>query len=239
MYKKILTALFAIVTTISFMEAKDLNPKSLVKKQQNIITISAFTANGDMDKLQIAFVNGLDAGLTINEIKEIIVHLYAYVGFPRSLNSQNLFMQIVEDRKKAGKKDIEGKVASPKPKDYDTIEFGKKIRAKLAGLKEDYTGAPYQIFSPIMDEYLLSHLFGDVFVRDVVDYKTRELVTISALAAINDTAGQLKFHIPASMNMGLTKEQLEDFILVVDTKVGKNEAKIANEVLKEVLKTRK
>jgi 4-carboxymuconolactone decarboxylase len=213
--------------------------KALSTKEQAIIPISAFIATGELKKLEDALHKGLDAKLTINEIKEIFAHLYAYVGFPRSLNAQNLFMQVVETRQKTNKNDIEGKSASAKPKDYDSIEYGKKIRAKLVGLKEDYTGAPYQIFSPIMDEYLLGHLFGDIFVRDVLDYKTRELVTISALAAINGTAGQLKFHIPASMNMGLTKEQLEDFILVVDTKVGKNEAKIANEVLKEVLKTRK
>jgi alkylhydroperoxidase/carboxymuconolactone decarboxylase family protein YurZ len=235
MYKKILTfSLFlSLFFTNSLFANKDI--KMLDEQQQNIITISAFTATGELDRLENALNEGLDSGLTINEIKEIFAHLYAYVGFPRSLNAQNLFMKVVENRKKAGKEDIEGKKASPKPEGYDSIEYGKKIRAKLAGLKEDYTGTPYQVFSPVIDEYLLGHLFGDIFVRDILDHKTRELVTISALASLTGTQGQLNFHFKASMNAGLTKEQLKDFIKVIDHKVDSKQAKLSSETLEKVL----
>ena len=56
---------------------------TLNPKQQSIIAISSFTANGDLEKLKSALNEGLDAGLTVNEIKEILVQLYAYAGFPR------------------------------------------------------------------------------------------------------------------------------------------------------------
>lgn len=56
-------------------------------RQQAIAIISAFTARGDMDKLKAEFENGLDSGLSINEIKEVLVQMYAYCGFPRSLNA--------------------------------------------------------------------------------------------------------------------------------------------------------
>ena len=46
-------------------------------KQQGIIPIAAFTANDDLDRLKTALQDGLAAGLTVNEIKEILVHLYA------------------------------------------------------------------------------------------------------------------------------------------------------------------
>jgi 4-carboxymuconolactone decarboxylase len=59
--------------------------QALNAKQQSIIPIAAFTAIGDLAKLRTALHDGLDAGLTMNEIKEILVHLYAYTGFPRSL----------------------------------------------------------------------------------------------------------------------------------------------------------
>lgn len=54
-------------------------------KQKQIIPIAAFTANSDLQKLKTALNEGLDAGLTVNEIKEILVQMYAYAGFPRSL----------------------------------------------------------------------------------------------------------------------------------------------------------
>ena len=47
-----------------------------------MVTISAFTAIGDLSKLRIALNNGLDARLTINEIKEILYN-YSITGFPR------------------------------------------------------------------------------------------------------------------------------------------------------------
>src|SRR6185369_6147432 len=77
----------------------------LSAKQQNIVTISAFTAKGDLPKLNKALNGGLDSGLSINEIKEVLVQLYAYCGFPRSLNGINTLMAVLEERKKRGIKD--------------------------------------------------------------------------------------------------------------------------------------
>ena len=55
----------------------------------------------------------MDAKLTVNEIKEILVQMYAYSGFPRSLNGINTFMAVLEERKKKGIADTEGKTAAP------------------------------------------------------------------------------------------------------------------------------
>lgn len=38
-------------------------------------------------------------------------------------------------------------------------------------------------FAPVLDQYLKAHLFGDIFGRDNLDWKTRELATIASLAA--------------------------------------------------------
>lgn len=62
---------------------------ALTLRQQNIVPIAAFTAGGELDRLVPALNKGLDEGLSINEIKEVMVHLYAYTGFPRSLNALN------------------------------------------------------------------------------------------------------------------------------------------------------
>lgn len=207
----------------------------LNQKERSIILISAFTANGDLEKLNGAFKEGLDAGLTINEINEVIVHLYAYVGFPKSLNALNSFMQQIKERKKAGIVDPQGKEATPLPKNFDKDAYGAKVRAQLAGLEKDIQGAPWQEFSPIIDTFLKEHLFADIFSRDILDFKTRELVTVAALAAMQGTSGQLKFHLGAAMNVGATAEQLIELISLIDTKVDQQQAKIARQVLSETL----
>ena len=212
--------------------------QTLSSKQQSIIPISAFTANGDLDKLKTALQEGLAAGLTVNEIKEILVHLYAYTGFPRSLNGINTFMALLKEREEQGIEDETGPEASPLPADMDKDAYGANVRAKLAGWETIPPPGGYQLFAPIIDTYLKEHLFADIFARDVLDFQSRELVTIAALASMTGTAGQLYFHLGAAMNTGLSEAQIHTFIAVLKEKVGQQEAEGATAVLNHVLNSR-
>ena len=212
--------------------------QALNAKQQSIIPIAAFTANGDLDKLKIALQEGLAAGLTVNEIKEILVHLYAYTGFPRSLNGISTFMAVLNERQAQGIEDEIGPEASPLPTDMNKDEYGAKVRARLAGWKTIPAPSGYQLFTPIIDTFLKEHLFADIFARDILDFQSRELVTISALASMTGTGGQLYFHLGAAMNTGLSEAQMQDFIAVLDSKVGKKESQDVSELLGKVLNNR-
>ena len=208
---------------------------ALNQKQQSIIKIAAFTAEGDISRLKTALNKGLDTGLTVNEIKEILVHLYAYTGFPRSLNALFALMEVMNQRDEKGIKDTVGKEASPVPSDLDRDEYGAKVRAKLAGLDTVPPPAKWQLFSPVMDTFLREHLFADLFMRDVISHQERELATIAALASMTGTGGQLGFHLGGAMNTGLTEEQIEDFISVLETSVSKTRAESARKILAGVL----
>ena len=226
------------IVTISEALNMDKN-QTLSAKQQGIIPIAAFTANGDMEKLKSALNEGLDAGLTVNEIKEILVQMYAYAGFPRSLNGIHAFMTVMDERQAKGIKNEMGKEASPVPPDMNKDEYGAKVRAKLAGLDVIPPPSGYQLFAPVIDTFLKEHLFADIFARDNLDYQSRELATISALASMTGTEGQLRFHLGAAMNTGLSEAQMRDFIFVLETKVGKAQAESAQKILSEVLNSRK
>lgn len=97
------------------------------------MTIASFTASGDMPKLNNALYEGLGAGLTVNEIKEVLVQMYAYAGFPRSLNGLNTFMGVMEEREDKGIKDVIGKEASPLPVNKSSFELGTEIQTSLVG----------------------------------------------------------------------------------------------------------
>jgi 4-carboxymuconolactone decarboxylase len=222
------------VAAISEAQKMDAN-QALSAQQQRIIPIAAFTANGDMDKLSPALHAGLDAGLTVNEIKEILVQMYAYAGFPRRLNGINAFMAVMDERHAKGIKDAMGKEASPVPADMNKDAYGAQVRARLAGQDVIPPPSGYQLFTPVIDTFLKEHLFADIFARDNLDYQSRELATIAALASMTGTAGQLQFHLGAAMNTGLTEAQMKDFIAVLKSKVGTKEAESANEILGKVL----
>ena len=103
----------------------------LTERQQSIIPIAAFAAKGDMEKLSAALNKGLDSGLTISEIKEVLTHIYAYAGFPRSLNGINCFMTVLEDRTAKGIMDAPGKDASPLPTEKSSLDQGTEKQPRL------------------------------------------------------------------------------------------------------------
>lgn len=242
MYKKttslLLTVCLSVICFSSIAGAQAMN-NELNARQQSIIIISAYTANGDLDKLKTALVDGLEAGLTVNEIKEVLIHLYAYTGFPRSLNGINTFMTVMEERRAKSIKDETGKEASPIPADLDRDEYGAKVRARLAGQTIIPPASGYQLFTPAIDTFLKEHLFADIFARDILDFQSRELATISALAAMSGTEGQLQFHMGAAMNEGFTGGKMRHFVTVIETKVGRQEGQAAASVLEKVLAARR
>ena len=194
--------------------------QALNARQQSIVTIAAFTATGDLEKLRTALHEGLDASLTVNEIKEVLIQMYAYTGFPRSLNGINNLMAVMDERQANGIRDEAGSEATPLPADLNKDEYGARVRAKLAGQATIPPPSGYQLFAPVIDIFLKEHLFADIFARDILDYQSRELATIAALASMSGTAGQLKFHLGAAMNTGLTESQMQEFIAVLNAKIG-------------------
>src|SRR6218665_1392719 len=109
---KFLQWIILFVLTLSFTKMnaqQNTANQNLNAKEQSLVKISSFTAVGNLEYLKVQLNKGLDSGLTINEIKEALVQLYAYCGFPRSLNGITGFMQVVEERKKKGITDVAGK----------------------------------------------------------------------------------------------------------------------------------
>ena len=82
----LLPLLVILMFLVPLLQAGNSPAKGLDGRQQSMVLVSAYTANGDLERLRPALIQALDAGLSINEVKEVLTHLYAYIGFPRSLN---------------------------------------------------------------------------------------------------------------------------------------------------------
>jgi 4-carboxymuconolactone decarboxylase len=232
--KRIIPTLFVAVGCMASIAVAETN-ETLSARQKKIIPIAAFTASGNMSKLETALSEGMDAGLTVNEIKEILIHTYAYAGFPRALNGINTYMAVLDKRKEQGINDKTGKEATPVPSDFDRSAYGHKIRNSLVGRDVSKPTSGYPVFTPIIDQFLVEHLFADIFYRDVLTHQERELVTISILAAMTGTEAQLKTHLRISMNMGLSKAQLEDYVATLGQKVSAESAERARATLNDLL----
>ena len=209
--------------------------KFLTKKQQSLISIAAITAAGDLEALKPSLNKGLDAGLTINQIKESLVHLYAYCGFPRSIRGLQTFMEVLNERKAQGINDVSGAEASPIEDERSKYERGKDILGELIGVPQDGPRTGYSAFAPEIEIFLKEHLFADIFERDILTYAERELVTISVISSIGKAEPMLRSHMNICLNVGITPEQLQQFVSVIESAIGKKEAKAAQQVLDDVL----
>lgn len=203
MSKKLLTSITLGIMLLLGENAMAEN--ALNAKQKSIATVASYAARGNQDDLKQALIDGLDTGVTVNEFKEILVQLYAYCGFPRSLNALNTLMQVENDR---GNKDDQGVLPSNKP-EGNSLDFGTQNQTKLVGAP--VTGRLFE-FAPAIDEYLKAHLFGDIFSRDNIDWQTRELATIAMLSSMDNVQSQLNSHINIGKHNGLTDEQIAEIL---------------------------
>ena len=87
-----------IITTMMLMASVSLLAQknmALTTKQQTLVAIAANEAKGNIEGLKVALNEGLEKGLTVSEAKETLSHLYAYTGFPRSLNALSTLQQVI------------------------------------------------------------------------------------------------------------------------------------------------
>lgn len=205
----------------------ELPGSSLHAKQEAIVPISAYAAKGDQVNLKTALGKGLEAGLTIHEIKEVLVQLYAYAGFPRSLNAISTFQRVVNERKQKGTTDVEGSKPAKINFGDQKYQFGKEVQAKLTGMSANST----QSFVPVIDTFLKEHLFADIFGRDNLDYQSREIATISILAALGGAEGQLRGHLGVGRNVGLTERQLRGIAAKLSAEIDRDAGNAATRIL--------
>jgi alkylhydroperoxidase/carboxymuconolactone decarboxylase family protein YurZ len=232
----IIITIFIVLLTSKSVNAHNatFQTDTLNAKQKSISAISAFTAKGDLKKLQKALSDGLDNGLTINEVKEVLVHLYAYCGFPRSISGLNTFIAVLNERKEKGIQDVTGRNASPVSDSLSKYERGKKVLETLSGRPENPVKSGYAAFSPETEVFLKEHLFADIFGRDVLNYQERELTTISALISMGGVEPMMRSHMMIGLNIGLSENQLMQVLSIIETSVGKAAADAGRKVLNDI-----
>lgn len=208
--------------------------KVLTTREQAIVAVASYTGKGDLEHLKPALVQALEAGMTINEINEVLIHAYAYCGFPRSLRAIQTFMQVVDERKADGKNDTIGREASALTDNRSRYERGRDVLAEISGVPADAPKAGYAVFAPTIERFLKEHLFADLFERDLLTYRERELATVSILAGVGGVEPMFGSHAAICMHLGVTPEQLSSLLNIVEMNLGKTYSEPLRKVLNQL-----
>ena len=206
------------LTALAALTALKAQVNMLTPQRQGLAAIAALEAKGDLAGLSKAIDEGLDNGLTVAQVKEALSQLYAYTGFPRSLNALGTLQRVVAEREASGKATTAGEDGPVLPEDFDSLAEGTRVQTQLTGTPFNYE------FCPREDYYLKAHLFGDIFSGKALDKAEREIVTVSAISVLEGCAPQLASHARGSLNMGVTEAELRALPSVLEEKVGAVEA---------------
>ena len=208
--------------SLSFGSASAQSKDELSPVEQGIASIAIATAKGDTQLLNKALHRGLDFGMTINQVKEELVHLYAYCGFPRSLMAINTLTEVLQDRINKGIQDQEG-LAATDLNAGNKYEIGKEVLADLTGIN-NRPMAGYAKTVPVIEVFLKEHLFADIFKRGVLSYKEREIATVGALLTMGDLDPMARGHIGIAIKQGVTETQMNKIINLIETQAGSEKA---------------
>ena len=74
--------------------------------------------------------------------------------------------------------------------------------------------------APDLARYMVEFPFGDVYSRDGLSLREREMATVSALTALGNAQPQLKWHINAALNVGCTRKQIVELLIQMSVYAG-------------------
>ncbi|CAA0104033.1 Uncharacterised protein [Zhongshania aliphaticivorans] len=74
--------------------------------------------------------------------------------------------------------------------------------------------------APDLGRYIIEYPFGDIYSRDALDLKSREIATVAALTAMGNAEPQLKVHIHGALNVGCSPEEIVEIIIQMSVYAG-------------------
>lgn len=234
--KKIIVLALALIASIVAEAQSPLVETVMTKKQRAIVSVASLTATSGVDSLKTSLARSLDEGMTVNELKEVLVHTYAYCGFPRALRGLQTLVSVLDERKAKGIDDNYGREATPVSDTRSKYERGRDILAKVSGAPKDSPKAAYAKLSPEIERFLKEHLFCDLFERDVLTYQDRELATVAVIASLGSgVEPMLRSHIGVALNTGVTSNVLRGAFSIIEKSIGRSQADAGREILNNII----
>jgi 4-carboxymuconolactone decarboxylase len=182
--------------------------------ERELVTVGALAALGDTaPQLNFHIDAALKVGVTPEEVVEALIHLVPFTGFPRVLNAIGVARAVFADHGV----DVEPQVMDD---DRDRHERGADKLVEIDGPHGLEVIASLKDIAPDLGRYLVEFSFGDVYHRPWLTPQRKQLVTVAALTALGDTAPQLRVHIGAALNVGLSPAQVVEILTHVAVYAG-------------------
>ena len=186
----------------------------LSRRDRSLIVISVLATIGSTEELSLHTKVGLNNGLTRTEIEELVLHVAAYAGFPMAMQAS----RVVTDRFCQ----IDGVDRLPERTGAEDLDDAERrlrahdVRKSLTGGRcADDVDADYAaMVEHLGDVGMIAYhwAFGDLWSRDELNRRDRSLIVIAILTVLS-RIDELAFHVPAGLNHGLSREEIEEIMV--------------------------
>ena len=186
----------------------------LSRRDRSVIVLAVLATIGSTEELSIHTQIGLNNGLSRGEIEEVLLHVAAYAGFPMAMQAT----RVIEARFRL----IDGVEQLP-DREAGAPLSDQERRTRAADVRRTLTAGRAKSNPEEDMAALISHLgevgriayqwaFGDVWSRPNLNRRDRSLIVISILTVLS-RVDELAFHIPAGLNHGLTRVEIEEIMV--------------------------
>jgi 4-carboxymuconolactone decarboxylase len=180
---------------------------ALDRKARQIATIAALTALGNAGtQLKWHIAAALNVGVSPKEVIETMYVMTVYAGFPAGLNGISAAREVFKEKNIAFTPAKVDKTADRRQRGMKVMEETSKGsgRAVLGSLAD---------IAPDMADYIIDFSYGDIFSRSDLTPRLKEIAAIAGMTAAGTMRPQLKVHIKAALNVGVSKEEILEVIM--------------------------
>jgi 4-carboxymuconolactone decarboxylase len=186
----------------------------LSRRDRSLLVLAVLSAQGRDEELELHTQVGLHHGLARVEIEEILLHVAAYAGFPAAMAASRHMDAAF--RKAEGVERLAGRQPAERLSDAERDARAADVRRTLTNGRAAADPATdlVNLQNAIGDVGTLAFrwAFGEVWSRPQLSRRDRSLVVVAILGALGQE-GELAFHVPAALNHGLTRTEVEEIMV--------------------------
>lgn len=201
--------------SIEFAFGEALARDGIDPKVKSLAIISMLASNGDRaDLLRLHMTGALDNGVTRQEIIEVLMQLSVYCGFPSALNAFSVAREVFTARASSSEIDASPPAAGTESRSQ-RLERGRATLEETSGAAGNAVVSSFDDVAPDLGRMIVEHSYGEIFSRQGIDLKTRELTACAALAAVGTRTAEvpLRVHINAALNVGASRDEILETLL--------------------------
>lgn len=201
-------------------------------EQRSMATISVLIALGRERQLKGHIEGGLNVGLPADQIVEVFIHLFFYLGAPTVNTALAVANEVFQER---GIKVEPQRVYDPSEDLDQLFRRGQAKRREILEDPETETSGDLAEVDQARERYSREYLWGSVWSRPGLDMPSRVICTLSALTVLGRER-MLRSYVGAALRVGLTRAQVMELFFHLSFYTGFPAAWSAVAVAKDVMR---